>query len=56
MGAGALLLGAILGVIKGAVPLKAGASIDRRKDPLGFWVTILCLTGLGLFVLREAIR
>jgi hypothetical protein len=50
------LLGALLGVLKGAIPLKAGGEISRRKDPLGFWMAVACLAGAGMFGLIVGIK
>jgi len=45
------LLGAVWGIIKGALPLKAGGSVSRREDPLGFWVGVIGLAGIGAFLI-----
>ncbi len=50
------LLGALLGVFKGAIPLKAGGEISRRKDPLGFWMAVACLAALGMLGLIVGIK
>ncbi len=40
------LLGALLGACNGAIPLKSGIEISRHKDPLGFWMAVVCLAAL----------
>jgi uncharacterized membrane protein YdjX (TVP38/TMEM64 family) len=51
LGGGVFILGALLGVIKGSIPLKAGGAIEKHNDPFGFWAAIVCLTVVGLFII-----
>jgi hypothetical protein len=50
------LVGAAWGIIKGALPLKAGGGVSRREDPLGFWVGVIGLAGIGVFLILAGAR
>lgn len=49
--AGLLLIGfAAVGVLRGRAFLRFGG-VDRRKEPIGFWLTIVVQGCMGLFAL-----
>ena len=50
------LIGAGWGIIKGALPLKAGGRVSRREDPLGFWVGVVGLAGIGVLLVLAGAR
>ena len=50
------LIGAAWGILKGALPLKAGGEVSRRKDPLGFWVGVTGLAGIGVLLILAGAR
>ncbi len=56
LGGAVFMLGALLGIIKGAIPLKAGGAIEKSKDRFGFWAAITLLVVIGSFLLWTATR
>jgi hypothetical protein len=51
-----LLLSTVFVTMKGAIPLRPGGEISRRKDPLGFWMAVACMGGLGTFLLVAGLK
>jgi hypothetical protein len=50
------IAGAAYAMVKGAVPLKTGATIAKGKDPLGFWGATLGIAVIGLFLIWVGTR
>jgi hypothetical protein len=51
LGGALFIFGALLGVLKGAIPLKAGGAIEKGKDRFGFWAAVICLVVIGVSLL-----